>query len=101
MPADSRFNASGAAEAAPAREAPSAPQDLPVPESQHSRKRRIRLILILAAFLVVMLTAIKARRTHPQPKDSVAAPGSRTAVVEQKDFVSSLRLHGIVEAVES
>jgi HlyD family secretion protein len=37
---------------------------------------------------------------NPKARDSLA-PGTRTAVVEQKDFLSSLRLHGIVEAVES
>ena len=40
-------------------------------------------------------------RMNAARRGQAAAQGTRTAIVEQKDFVQRVRVHGIVEAVES
>jgi len=54
---------------------------------------------ILAVLVILaVLGARKARSGKPRAADT---PEIRTAVVEEKTFVKTLRFHGIVEAVES
>lgn len=87
----------------PAREAPSAPapRSIPTPEPPRRRNRRPWVFWAYFTAVVVLLAAIIVKRLNPGNKSASAGPVTRTAVVEQRDFISSLRLHGIVEAVES
>lgn len=97
---DFRSNLSAAPEVVPVREAHVAPgPSVPTSEPRRSRKHRSWLLcaFLLAALAVIAIIAV--RRESPAANN--AGQAERTAVVEQKEFVSSLRLHGIVEAVES
>ncbi|HKD81697.1 MAG TPA: HlyD family efflux transporter periplasmic adaptor subunit [Candidatus Angelobacter sp.] len=54
------------------------------------------IVTVALVIALLLLGRINAARHNAN-----ASQTSRTAVVEQKDFVHSLRVHGIVEAVES
>ncbi len=52
--------------------------------------------------VVAVLTLLITRRLRPRAESPGSTEGIvQTAVVEQRDFVRTIRLHGIVEAVES
>ena len=76
-----------------------APQpDIPSPAKARHPKRRlwIAAALLLAIVVVVMIARITAGS-----RSTGASRSTRTAVVEQRDFIQNARVHGIVEAVES
>jgi HlyD family secretion protein len=66
------------------------------PTQPRSRKRIIIVAVIVAVVLVVSVLA-RLRSTSGQ----AAGSGTSTSVVTQKDFARHVRVHGIVEAVES
>src|SRR5579864_77946 len=87
----------------PVRDVPIAPGPTPVmiPESPAPRQhRRWALWTVLAAIVVLVILVVASRLTFRNSSAS-GAQVVRTAVVERKDFVTSMRLHGIVEAVDS
>jgi HlyD family secretion protein len=98
---DFRVSFSAAPEVMPVREAPAPPAPVPVPGPIRPRKRKPWLFWTLLAGAVVVLALIIVSRVSPAEKNVPTGPAVRTATVVQKDFVSSTRLHGIVEAVES
>ncbi|HEY6253912.1 MAG TPA: hypothetical protein VI685_28480, partial [Candidatus Angelobacter sp.] len=103
MAQEIRSNLSAAPEVMPVREAPSTPEPAPVPLPAPPRSRHHRkwLLWIVLAAVAVIATLVIARSLTSTNSSSSATQAMRTAVVEQKDFISGLRLHGIVEAVES
>jgi HlyD family secretion protein len=79
------------------REPSIAPEPAGAPETP--RRRRLMPTAILAVLVILaVLGARNARSGKPRAADT---PEIRTAVVEEKTFVKTLRFHGIVEAVES
>ncbi len=56
--------------------------------------------MIVAAVVALAVIVVVARKSASSRSGS-SAQATRTAFVEQKDFVSKVRVHGIVEAVES
>lgn len=103
MALDLRSNLSAATEVAPAREAPTspAPAPVPAPEVPQPRKRAPWLLPSLIILSVLLLAAIIVSKLSSSNKTASQSETTSTAVVAQKDFVRSLRVHGIVEAVES
>jgi multidrug resistance efflux pump len=89
------------AEVAPAPTVEPAPGPVPVPETAPPppQKRRLRLIIAAVVVAVVVITVVVRRSASN--RSAAGAQATRTAIVEQKDFVSKVRVHGIVEAVES
>jgi multidrug resistance efflux pump len=85
---------------APAVEPAPAPGPVPVPETTPPPQKR-RLRLIIAAAMVAVAVVVVVARKSASSRAASGAQGARTAIVEQKDFVSKVRVHGIVEAVES
>lgn len=88
----------------PVREPPTAPETVPTPAPgpDPTRKRKPGLFWTLLTAVVLMLAVIiLIGRASSGNKSASTGQDIRTAVVEQKDFVSSIRLHGVVEAVES
>jgi multidrug efflux pump subunit AcrA (membrane-fusion protein) len=51
--------------------------------------------------MVAVAVVVVVARKSASSRAASGAQGARTAIVEQKDFVSKVRVHGIVEAVES
>lgn len=82
-------------EARPATEPVAKPA--PAPPAPRKRRRWPLWGAIAAAFVATVLI-IRAHRATP---GSISAEVFRTAIIERKDFSKTLRLHGIVEAVES
>ena len=88
------------AEVAPAPASGPASRPALVPEAQPPKPGRPRWVLVVSAIVaIVLVVAILARVRAARP--DAGNPTTRTAIVEQKDFVHRLRVHGIVEAVES
>ncbi|HEY6351667.1 MAG TPA: HlyD family efflux transporter periplasmic adaptor subunit [Candidatus Angelobacter sp.] len=87
----------------PVRDVPSAPgpTPVPIPESPPPRRRRRWVLWTFLAAIVVLVILVVASRLTFSNGSASGAQVVRTAVVEQKDFVTSMRLHGIVEAVDS
>jgi len=56
---------------------------------------------MIAAAVVVLAVIVVVARKSASSRSTSGAQTTRTAIVEQKDFVSKVRVHGIVEAVES
>jgi multidrug efflux pump subunit AcrA (membrane-fusion protein) len=56
---------------------------------------------MIAAALVALAVIVVVARKSAATRSAAGAQATRTAIVEQKDFVSKVRVHGIVEAVES
>ena len=56
---------------------------------------------MIAAAVVVLAVIVVVARKSANSRATSGAQATRTAIVEQKDFVSKVRVHGIVEAVES
>jgi multidrug efflux pump subunit AcrA (membrane-fusion protein) len=98
------FFSLSATEVAPVREASPAPERAPniVPEpSQPPRRvwRKWLISLVVLAGIVLAVLAIRSRTSSA--RNGTEAGTVQTATVTRKDFVRRIRLHGIVEAVES
>ena len=89
------------AEVAPARAVEPAPGPVPVPEAAPAPPRKRRWPLIIAAALVAVAVIVVMARKSAGSRAAAGTQTTRTAIVEQKDFVNKVRVHGIVEAVES
>jgi len=89
------------AEVAPAPAVESAPGPVPVPETAPPAPQKRRLRLIIAAAVVVLAVIVVVARKSAGGRPGRDGQTTRTAIVEQKDFVNKVRVHGIVEAVES
>jgi len=87
----------------PVREVPRTPGPglVPALEPSRPRKRKRWLLWTLIAAAVLIAGSIIAYQLRPDETNTATGQPTRTALVEQKDFVAALRLHGIVEAVES
>jgi HlyD family secretion protein len=85
---------------APAVKPAPAPSPAPVPETAPPPQKR-RLRLIIAAAVVAVAVIVVVARKSASSRSASGAQANRTAFVEQKDFVNKVRVHGIVEAVES
>lgn len=85
--------------------APLAPPVAPLAPPPKSRQPRFRSTLIIAVIvlLAVAAAALYLWRAYSLAVPAESAEGSlvRTAVVEPRDFVNTLRLSGTVEAVQS
>ncbi len=91
---------SSAAEVAPVRapQLPAAPAPIhEMPKRPGSRKP---WFIAAAVLLAVLLGALLLRRSA-EPAPATGPEALRTYTVERKDFVRSVRIHGIVEAVQS
>jgi HlyD family secretion protein len=88
---------------APALEAAPAPQPLPQPAGPSPGKDKGRLPWVLAGvvLLAIAMAVLALARNRASGRSASGSQNLRTAMVEQKDFVHSVRVHGIVEAVES
>ncbi len=75
----------------------------PVPVTEPPRRLRIPSWMVWAAAsaLTIVIAIIVFRQLHSPAKNVSTGLAARTAVVERKDFASLLRMHGVVEAVES
>ncbi len=85
---------------APVRVGPSPPAPLSSPP-EPSRSRAPAIIAVIVGFVLLLLAgwaAVVKRRTSNLSQLSEAM---RTAKVERQDFIRTLRMHGVVEAVES
>jgi len=89
------------AEVAPAPTVGPAPGPAPVPETAPEPPQKRRRLLIIAAVVVALAVIVVVARKSAGSRSAGSAQATRTALVEQKDFVSKVRVHGIVEAVES
>jgi len=89
------------AEVAPAPTVGPAPGPAPVPETAPEPPQKRRRLLIIAAAVVALAVIVVVARKSAGSRSAGSAQATRTALVEQKDFVSKVRVHGIVEAVES
>jgi HlyD family secretion protein len=56
---------------------------------------------MIAGALVALAVIVVLARKSAGSRSVAGAQATRTAIVEQKDFVNKVRVHGIVEAVES
>ena len=88
------------AEVAPAPAAEPAPAPAPRPEAAPPSGRPASRWIWIAAAAVLGVAIFLLARMNSGGRGK-AAQGTRTAIIEQKDFVQSTRVHGIVEAVES
>jgi multidrug resistance efflux pump len=86
---------------APAVEPAPAPGPVPVPETAPPPPQQRRLRLIITAAVVAVAVIVVVARKSASSRSASGAQANRTAFVEQKDFVNKVRVHGIVEAVES
>jgi HlyD family secretion protein len=89
------------AEVAPAPTVEPAPGPVPVPETAPPPPQQRRLRLIIAAAVVAVAVIVVVARKSASSRSASGAQANRTAFVEQKDFLNKVRVHGIVEAVES
>jgi multidrug resistance efflux pump len=89
------------AEVAPAPAVEPAPAPAPVPETAPEPPQKRRRLLTIAAAVVALAVIVVVARKSADSKSASGAQATRTAIVEQKDFVNKVRVHGIVEAVES
>ncbi|HEX9254878.1 MAG TPA: HlyD family efflux transporter periplasmic adaptor subunit [Candidatus Angelobacter sp.] len=90
-----------AAEVAPAPAVEPAPAPAPVPETAPPPPQKRRLRLIIAAAVIALAVIVVVARKSAGSRSAIGAQTARLAFVEQKDFVNKVRVHGIVEAVES
>jgi HlyD family secretion protein len=82
----------------PARAPELVPQPAPFPAK---RQRRSGWLAAGIVALVVIVAVAVLNRINAAQRSANASLTARTAIVEQKDFIHAVRLHGIVEAVES
>ena len=89
-------------EVAAPREAASVPQPpAPAVPPPVRPKRRFLLVLLLAAAALLVLGVVVLEKSRQRRERATLRQTTRVALVEQKDFVRTLRVHGIVEAVAS
>ena len=88
------------AEVAPAPAAQPGPGPALVPAGVPPQKHGNRRWVIAAALATVLVVAVLTR-INAANRQETGTQTTRTAIVEQKDFVHKVRVHGIVEAVES
>lgn len=97
------FSPFSATEVAPVREIPPVPEPLPAftpqPSSPPRKKRKWWLALVVVA--MIALAGLAIRSNSSAAKSQTSGEINQTAVVTRKDFVRTVRVHGIVEAVES
>src|SRR5262249_12768175 len=79
------------------------PEPVPQPEPPPTRRPNFRQRWVMLAALAVFLIAgiVVLGRTSAARRGPAANQAARTASVERKDFIHSVRVHAIVEAVES
>ncbi|HEV2962683.1 MAG TPA: HlyD family efflux transporter periplasmic adaptor subunit [Candidatus Angelobacter sp.] len=88
----------------PVREVPPAPERIPAftpepsPPPRRSGRKWFIAVMVLAAAVLIAL-AIRSRTSVPG--NTTGYDITQTAIVTRKDFVRAVRVHGIVEAVES
>jgi HlyD family secretion protein len=90
-----------ATEIAPARESVTPPEIVSSPQEPVPARRRKRILWGVAAALVVIAVFLIVQRAGGARRTAIGEGVQRTASVERKTFIRSLRFHGIVEAVES
>ena len=90
-----------AAEVATAPAVGPASAPAPVPETAPPQPQNRRLRLIIAAAVIALAVIVVVARKSAGSRSAIGAQTARMAFVEQKDFVNKVRVHGIVEAVES
>jgi multidrug efflux pump subunit AcrA (membrane-fusion protein) len=99
---DQRSSFFSAAEVAAAPHIEPAPGPLVIPEvAPPPKPSRRRWVLIMVAAMAVIAASMALFRMMAANRSAAGNQTARTAMVEQKDFVSHIRVHGIVEAVES
>jgi multidrug efflux pump subunit AcrA (membrane-fusion protein) len=87
---------------APAVEPARSPELVPQPApSPAKHKRRSGWLAAGIVAIVVIVAVAVLNRINAAQRSASASQTTRTAIVEQKDFIHAVRLHGIVEAVES
>ncbi|HKV92316.1 MAG TPA: HlyD family efflux transporter periplasmic adaptor subunit [Candidatus Angelobacter sp.] len=87
---------------APAIEPARAPEPAFQPGTpQPGRKRHFGWIVASATAIAVVAALVLFSQINAARRNAEANQTARIAVVEQKDFIHSLRVNGIVEAVES
>lgn len=92
-----------ATETVPNIKAAAAVAPAPVPPRQHPQPqpRRSRWALWIVAAVLLAVLVLVVRKSASGDKQAINGEGMRLALVQQKDFVRPIRIHGIVEAVES
>jgi len=90
-----------AAEAAPAPITQPARGPEPVPQEAPPKPGARRWTIAIALLLAVLVAGAIFARLNASGRSGPGHQSTRTAVVEQKDFVQKVRVNGIVEAVES
>ena len=89
------------AEVAPARVTPPARGPEPIPQEAPPKKPNRRWLIATAVVAAVLIVAGVFATRNASDRSGQDHPSIRTGMVEQKDFVQTVRVHGIVEAVES
>jgi HlyD family secretion protein len=90
-----------AAEAAPAPITQPAREPEPLPQEAPPKPGARRWTIAIALLLAVLVVGAIFARLNASGRSGPGHQSTRTAVVEQKDFVQKVRVNGIVEAVES
>lgn len=101
MPRDFRPIFSAATEVAPLREPPATPEPGPPPGVRPNRKVKSWIIATAAVVAALTLAVLIARRPRLAERSPAGRETAHAAVVEERDFVKTIRFHGIVEAVEA
>src|SRR5258708_2401234 len=87
-------------EGAPAPESPRQPA-VTASEGPRPNGRTSRFATLTVLAIVVIATVVTVVYRSLREKQGLGGEASQTAIVEQADFVRSVRVHGVVEAVES
>ncbi len=91
-----------AAQATPASAVEPASRPALVPEAPPPPKHGSRRwVLVISAIVTIVLVVAVLARISAASRQDTGNQTTRSAIVEQKDFVHKVRVHGIVEAVES
>lgn len=90
-----------AAEAAPAPIIQPAQGSEPLPQAATPKPGARQWTIAIASLLAVLVVGVIFARLNASGKSGTGHQSTRTAVVEQRDFVQKVRVNGIVEAVES
>ncbi len=96
------FSPFSATEVVPVREIPAAPGPLPAftpgPSPPSRKGWKLLWAVVILATVVLAVLAIRSGTSTTKTQIGDAA---QTAIVTRKDFIRTVRVHGIVEAVES
>ncbi|HWS17559.1 MAG TPA: hypothetical protein VN223_06070, partial [Candidatus Elarobacter sp.] len=90
-----------AAEAAPAPFTQPVRGPEPVPQDIAPKPAVRRWTIAIALLLAVLVVGVIFARLNASGRSGPSHQSTRTALVEQRDFVQKVRVNGIVEAVES